>query len=468
MKEKVLKYINENSMVKDKDRVLVALSGGPDSVCLLHILYRLKETLNIELYAAHVNHCLRGESALADEEYSKNLCDNLGINLFVKRVDIAQFAKDKGISTEMAGREARYDFFDKLKKELHINKIAIAHNANDQAETLIMRALRGTGIEGLVGIRPVRDQVFIRPVLCLTRSEIEEYCLSEVLKPRIDESNLEEIYSRNKIRLKAIPFIEENFNKDIISTLNRLAYTCSKDVELIENIINGKYPIYCKYQGEELIIKKEAFSEIEAIVTRVIKRALVDISSICNNFEMKHIYDIIALQKSDTGKRINITNGVVAVNEYGHIKLKLRDKIVEKTTEEINFNTKEKLELNKQITVNSEKFGKFIFELSEAKKGIKFPKDEFIKVFDFDKVSQVIIRGRKDGDKITPLGMKGSKKIKDILMDAKVPKDMRDSIPLILFDNEVAWITGLRVSDKFKVTKNTKVFLKIKFVRKED
>lgn len=468
MREKVFKYINENSMIEDKDKVLVALSGGPDSVCLLHILHRLKEQLNIELYAAHVNHCLRGDSALGDEEYSKDLCNKLGIKLFVKRVDIAQFAKDKGISTEMAGREARYGFFDEIKKELHIDKIAIAHNANDQAETLIMRALRGTGIEGLVGIRAMRDGVYIRPILCLTRSEIEDYVSRENLNPRIDESNLEDIYSRNKIRLKAIPFIEENFNKDIISTLNRLAYTCSKDVELIENIINEKYPKYCKRFSSEIVISKEAFNEMEAIVTRVIKRALVEISSTCNNFELKHIYDIIAIQKSNTGKRINITNGVLAVNEYGDIRLKLKSSIAENTCEEISFNAKEKLELSKQITVISEKFGKFVFEISEAKNGIKFTKDEYIKVFDFDKVSQVSIRSRKDGDKIIPLGMRGSKKIKDILMDAKVPKDMRDSIPIILFDDEVAWITGLRVSDKYKVTKNTKVFLKIKFVRKED
>ena len=243
-------------MIEKGDSVLVALSGGPDSVCLLHILYSLSKKMNILLYAAHVNHCLRGEEAIKDEKYAEELCQSLNIPFYCKRVDIKAVSKERGVSTEVAGRDERYKFFNEIKEKLSINKIAIAHNANDQAETLIMRIIRGTGLEGLVGIKPIRDSMYIRPILCLTRKEIEQYCDEQNLKPRIDKTNYEEIYSRNKIRLRAIPFIEENFNKDIVSTLNRLAYMCNMDNEFIESKVDEKYEEFCKDEGVSFYICK--------------------------------------------------------------------------------------------------------------------------------------------------------------------------------------------------------------------
>lgn len=464
MQNKVLNFIKENSMIHYEDKILVALSGGPDSVCLLNILKELQNELNIKIFAAHVNHCLRGEDALDDENYCLNLCKELNIPCYVKRVNVGKLAKEKCISTEMAGRDARYEFFEELKKELNINKIAIAHNANDQAETVIMRAIRGTGIEGLVGIKPIRDNKYIRPILCLTRDEIEKYCLEKDLNPHIDATNLEEIYSRNKIRLKAIPYIEKNFNKEVIFALNRLAYSCNQDVELINKIVDEKYMKYCIKEEKCIVIKKDAFNEMEAIVTRLIRRALMDVSLKFSNFEMKHVYDIIKIQKGITGKEINITNNIIAINEYGDIKLKINhreQKYKDVYGDEIKI-CKKDIENNDFIYANND----FTFKIYNKDKFKGFVNDKFVKVFDISNVSDIIIRTRKNGDKIVPLGMKGSKKIKDILMDAKIPKDLRDIIPLVLFDNEVAWIIGLKTSDKFKVTKNTKTFLEIKFNRK--
>ena len=457
MKNKVLNFVKENSMINDKDRILVALSGGPDSVCLLNILKELENTLNIKIYAAHVNHCLRGDAALEDENYCLSLCKTLNIPCYVKRVEIEKLAKDKGISTEMAGREARYEFFEELMKTLNINKIAIAHNANDQAETVIMRAIRGTGIEGLVGIRPIRDNKYIRPILCLTREEIESYCLDKNLNPHIDATNLEEIYSRNKIRLKAIPYIEDNFNKEVIFALNRLAYSCRQDVELIDSIVNSKYNEYCNKEEKYIIIKQEAFNEMEAVITRIIRKALMEVSLKFNNFEMKHIYDIIRLQKGNAGKKINITNKVLAINEYGNIKLKVNEN-KEIDSKEIKVSKKD-IENNDFCYANND----FTFKIYNKDNFNGFINNNFIKVFDISNISDITIRTRKNGDKIVPLGMRGNKKIKDILIDAKSPKDLRDSIPLILFNNEVAWILGLKTSDKFKVTKDTKTFLEIRF-----
>lgn len=471
MKDKVLKYIEEKFMIEKGDSVLVALSGGPDSVCLLHILYSLSKNMNISLYAAHVNHCLRGEEAIEDEKYSEELCGSLNIPFYCKRVDIKAVSKERGVSTEVAGRDERYKFFDELKEKLSINKIAIAHNANDQAETLIMRIIRGTGLEGLVGIKPIRDSVYIRPILCLTRKEIEQYCDGENLNPRIDQTNYEEIYSRNKIRLRAIPFIEENFNKDIVSTLNRLAYMCNIDNEFIESKVDEKYEEFCKDEGEYFYISKGGFNESESLVTRIIRRALMNFSGTQYNFEMKHIYDIISLQKGKSGKNIDLPNGVRAINVYGNVKLeKVKAKIDLKIMDQYIFNISEvpKKFINKEIKL--EHFGYDMnFEIIKLEKKINFSNEQLVKYFDYDKIKEkIIIRSRADGDKIIPLGMSGRKKVKDIFINEKIPKDIRDRTPIVTFDDEIAWVVGVKVGDIFKVTKDTKNILKINFYRKDN
>lgn len=176
MLDKVVNYIKENELIQQGDQILVALSGGPDSVCLLHILYELKDKFNLNLGAIHINHMLRGEESEKDEKYIVKLCDELGIKHYVKRINIEYVAKDSNVSLEVAGRNERYKAFEEIRSKYGYNKIAVAHNANDQAETVLMRVMRGTGLEGLTGIKAKREDGIIRPILCLNRQEIEEYC----------------------------------------------------------------------------------------------------------------------------------------------------------------------------------------------------------------------------------------------------------------------------------------------------
>lgn len=463
MQEKVLEYIKKNSMIEEHDKVLVALSGGPDSICLLHILKGLESKLNIKILAAHINHCLRGNEADKDEEYARKFCENLGIDFYVKRIEIDKVAKEKKISTEMAGREERYKFFDELKEKFNIQKIAIAHNANDQAETLIMRIARGTGIEGLVGIRPVRDNLFIRPILSLTREEIENYCEDNNLNPRIDKTNLEEVYSRNKIRLKAIPFLKENFNEDVIDAFNRLAYSVSKDVEFINEFVEEKYNTLIENTKDGIIIKREAFDEKEAVLNRLIRKALMEVSGAVNNFEMKHINDVINLQNGNAGKKINLTNRVIVINEYGKIKI-VRDIKRAEFKDEITFDVEELYNMKEKIITNN--LGTFRFKVVENNGKIKATKSNE-KYFSFDNVSKITIRTRKDGDTIVPFGMEGRKKLKDIFINNKIPKEERNFIPLLLLDNEVAWIIGVRNSNLYKFKNQNKRLLKVTCERRE-
>ncbi|WP_302654466.1 tRNA lysidine(34) synthetase TilS [uncultured Clostridium sp.] len=464
MIKKVKYFIIDNNMIKAEEKILVALSGGPDSVCLLHILYSLKEKLNIKLGAIHINHMLRGEEALKDERYVNDICEKLRIDCYIERIDINKVASENSISLEMAGREERYKAFQKIKEKYGYDKVAVAHNANDQAETILMRMMRGTGLEGLVGIKAVREGGIIRPILCLNRSEIESYCAENHLMPRIDKSNMERIYSRNKVRLDILPYMKENFNKDIIDTLNRMALILSKDNEYIEEQSNKCYEEYCKCTNHKIVIEQNLFvKEKEAIVTRVIKRAFKEISKSHQNFEMKHIYDVIDLYNKGTGKSINLTNSIIAENTYGDIIFKKKNNMkITKDESEVS--------IIKESVIEEIKFKNYMIkmEVIDREKNVEFSNNALIKLFDYDKIEErIVIRNRKDGDKMKPLGIKGTKKLKDIFINLKVPREERDVIPLICFDDEIAWIVGYKVSESFKITKSTKRVLKISFEGKE-
>jgi len=461
LSEKVMDFIKANSMFDKGDKVIVALSGGPDSTCLLYILNGIKKEIGITLVGAHLNHCLREGDANKDEEYAKETCESLNIDFYSKRVDVHRISIEKNLSCEMAGREVRYEFFKELTVRLGANKVALAHNANDQAETILMRIMRGTGIEGMVGIKPVRDKIYVRPILQLSRKEIEEYNSINNINPRIDKSNLENIYARNKVRLELIPYMEENFNKDIIKTLNRLSDIVKKDNEYLECISEDEYKKHCEINKQRVIISKSAFALHEAILSRIIRSALLAVNHNLYNFEKVHIYSIIELQRHETGKSIMLPQNIIVENCYGnmHIYIGRVATLSNNIQYPLNINLKNFIHsLNKVIEID------VVSKLEYTQvKGT-----DFIKYFDNDKIKEpIILRYRKDGDRFMPLGMIGNKKIKDLFIDLKIPKAKRDEVPLICFGHDIGWVVGYRVSEKFKVSKDTKNILRIKIGREE-
>jgi tRNA(Ile)-lysidine synthase len=465
LSEKVMKYIKEHSMFNKGDKVIVAFSGGPDSTCLLYILNEHKDELGITLFGAHLNHCLRGAESDKDEEYAKKTCENLNIDFYSRKIDVNLIAQQNNLSCEMAGRKARYDFFEDLMVKLNASKIALAHNANDQAETILMRIMRGTGMEGLIGIRPVRDKIYVRPVLNLSRREIEKYCEENSINPRIDKSNLETIYARNKVRLDLIPYMEENFNKDIIKTLNRLSDIVKVDNDYLEAISTKQFKKHCEIEEQRVIIYNSAFTQHEAIVSRIVRSALFAVCNNLCNIEKIHISNIIELQKHETGKVTMLPQNIIVENCYGDIHIHIKGKDYHKT----NLANDNEYTLN----VNSENFIRSLnkvvsihtisnLDFNEVKT------DDYIKYFDYDKIQKpLILRYRKDGDKFMPLGMKGNKKLKDLLMDLKIPKAERNEIPLICFGDDIAWVVGHQISEKFKISKDTKNILQIRIESEE-
>ncbi|MFL0195153.1 tRNA lysidine(34) synthetase TilS [Clostridium sp. WILCCON 0269] len=461
MIEGVLNTIEENKMFNKGDKVIVAVSGGPDSMCLLHILYVLQKKLGITLYVAHVNHCLRGEEGNKDEEYVKTVCEKLSIQFKSLRIDVNRIAKEKSISCESAGREVRYKFFEEFKNQLKAEKIAIAHNANDQAETVLMRIMRGAGLQGLTGINPVRDNVFVRPLICTTRGEIEKYCYNNNLHPRIDKTNLETIYSRNKIRLELIPYIQKNFNKDIITVLNRLSDIIKIDNDYLDYISQEKFKKYCEVRVEQVIIFKGAFLEQKAILVRIIRLSLEAVSGDLKDIEKVHIFNIIDIQGCSTGKDIMLPHNILVSSDYGNIIVR---KNVKKVIENYEVQYTLKLGCNNITDIKS----KIYISLIDLKEYTYYKKDRFIQYFDYNKIKgNIILRNRRKGDKFTPLGMVGSKKLKSLFIDLKISKNKRDKIPLVCFGNEIGWVVGYRISELFKVDKNTKDILAIKFESEE-
>lgn len=305
--DKVIKTIEKYNLIQSKDKIVVGVSGGPDSICLLHILNNLKEKYGIELVVAHVNHMIR-ENAKIDEKYVKEFCENLNIPIYVKHIDVLDIASKQKISTEEAGRNARYEFFDEVLKTTNSNKIAIAHNNNDKVETIIMNILRGSGISGLKGIEPKRDNKYIRPLIECTRDEIEEYCKQNSLETRHDESNDENIYNRNKIRNIVIPYIKKEFNNNIINTINRLSEVAVEESEYINKIVEKEYNNICiKAQTDLVELDLNKFNVLDVVIKRrMILYAINKLQRHTKGIEKKNIEDIIKLCNNNIGNKFLI------------------------------------------------------------------------------------------------------------------------------------------------------------------
>lgn len=305
----VLETINKYSMISKGDKVIVAVSGGPDSMALLNALINLKEKLGCSLYVAHVNHMIR-EVADSETEYVQEFCKSRGIECFVKKVDVISLANEKKIGTEEAGRNVRYEFFDEIFNKINADKIAIAHNANDNAETVLMNVLRGSGISGLRGIEPVRDNKFIRPLIEIERTDIEKYCEEKTLNPKFDESNKDNTYTRNKIRNVLIPFLKEEFNPSIVEGLNRLSDLASKENKYVENIVNEEYlKILLSNENNKIVLNLKEFNVLDNFIKgKIILLCVFNLFGNTKGFEKKHIEDIIKLCERNIGNKYLMPN----------------------------------------------------------------------------------------------------------------------------------------------------------------
>ena len=460
----VRQTIKRENLIEKNDKILIALSGGPDSICLLDIMIKLKDEYNLTLYAAHLNHRIRGIDAQEDSLFCQKICKKNNVTFFVKNIDIPELAVQQSRGVEEVARDVRYDMFFDIKNKLGINKIAVAHNLDDQAETMLMKMFRGSGIQGLRGIDYKRKDGIIRPLLDIYKSQINEYCDVNNLNPRIDKTNFESDYSRNKVRLDLIPYIENNYCENIKQILSRTANVIRDDYNYIEKVSKEHYELLVKNKSDdEIILDLPLLKNTDtAIQKRVIRLAILDIIGNLNNIENVHIVDSLSLLEKSDGKIINLPKNLKAYikNEDYIITTKNQE------NEEITYECK--IEINGKTVVNE--IGLTVTtSVLPAKDSLALPVSKYIKVFDYDKiVGSLYVRSRKIGDKLSPIGLTGTKKIKDILINKKIPADTKYMFPIISDDEQILWLLGYRISENYKIDDNTQRVIRIQLEYDDD
>lgn len=308
LKDKILETIRVYNLIENGERVVIGVSGGPDSICLVDILNDIRNDKKLELkfdiIVCHVNHMIRADAG-ADEEFVKSYCMQNNITFVSKKVDVQKLSKDKKIGTEEAGRMARYSFFKDVFDEYNCQKIATAHTKCDNSETILMNIIRGTGISGLKGIQPKRDLIFIKPLIKSSREEIENYCEEHKLNPRHDITNDENIYTRNKIRNVLIPLIKKEFNSNIIDTLDRLSNLATVENDYLEYVTENTYKeILIKQQNQEIILNLKEFNKLHmAIKSRIILYVIKKLLGNVNGIGKVHINDIVSLCQNNIGNK---------------------------------------------------------------------------------------------------------------------------------------------------------------------
>ena len=314
MKNKVLDTIKKFNLIQQGDRIVLGVSGGPDSISMLNILNEIKDEFQFEIYVAHINHMIR-EEAEEDEKYVQDYCLKNNIECYVKRIDVQQVANTKKIGTEEAGRNIRYEFFEEVLQKVGANKIGVAHNKNDKIETIIMNLLRGSGLLGLKGIEPIRNDKYIRPLIECERQEIEQYCEQYQLNPRIDKTNFENDYTRNKIRNIVIPYIQKEFNPNLIETMDRLSQVATDESNYIDTQTQKVYQkLLVEKTEKQIVLRLKEFNEQDKVIkNRIILLAIKQIMGSTQRIEKIHIQDIIKLCNNNVGNKFLTPNKNIKV-----------------------------------------------------------------------------------------------------------------------------------------------------------
>lgn len=466
MFQKILSYVNQNDMLTQGEGIVAGVSGGADSVCLLFVLRKIQERLGGKLFVAHVNHGLRGEAASADQEFVRRLCEAWQLPFYVKQVDLRAIARERKLSEEEAGRLVRYDFFRRVAEETGAAKIAVGHNAEDQAETLLFHLIRGSSLKGLGGILPVQGAV-IRPLLCVKRQEIEQYLRENGLSFCVDQTNLEDAYTRNRIRHRLLPLMEE-INPEVVEALGRTARDCAAaDAFLEAEAAEAAAKYVMKCQGLEGVeVRKEAFSSLPPVVVdKLLMQTLAMVLGSRKDLGAVHIGALRALQAGETGKTRNLPCGAAAENRYGTLILFKRKEAEEFPEAEAELVLPENKQEDAAGEIALSNGDKIRYSIRNYEKSMKIPQNRYTKWLNYDIIDSTLrFRTRKTGDWIQILAGSGRKKLQDYLVNEKIPRSERNRLVLLAEGDEILWIVGYRLSEKVKVKEDTKRILQLTYI----
>lgn len=444
-RKKVLQFIKEHGMFTPGDKVIVAFSGGADSMALLDILANLPD-FPLELVLAHMNHLLRGNESDGDELFARSVAGKFALQLEISRVDVAALAQAKGLSLEEAGREARRCFFGELLKKHSADAVALGHHRDDQAETVLMRLVRGAAGSGLTGICPKKaGTIFVRPLLCVERAGIEAYLRKGALSWREDSSNSDTKFLRNRIRHELLPLLR-TYNPGIDLLLNQTAQALAADEELIEAIADRAFSSMVLSSPAEVRINLDMLrNEPQALRKRLYRKALAAFKGDLKRISAQHLADIDRLAVGGKGSgRLSLPVGVIVVKEYSSLLLTAMPAAPVINPGEISVERCDSYQLQSGGSFSVESVAELPPDWQQVGRYSMFLDR---KQFPFPWT----IRCFCEGDRFTPFGMKGRKKLKDLFIDRKIPLAERKKIPLLLCGDEIIWVCGVQVSEKARI-----------------
>ncbi|MEI6043977.1 MAG: tRNA lysidine(34) synthetase TilS [Chloroflexota bacterium] len=466
-------------------RLLVGVSGGTDSVTLLHALHQITYP-SLSIQVAHLNHRLRGESAAADADYVARLCEQLGIECHLAEYDVPSFMASHKLSLEDAARRVRYAFFAHLLSQLHLPLLLLAHNANDQAETVLLRLLRGTGPHGLAGIAPLAplppldprlaasfevDPAFIRevqvgrPLLTVWRNEIEAYCVVQALEPRHDETNTDLHYARNRVRLDLLPYLEKNGKAGVKAGLVRLATLMHDEQKLLDHLTETEFECHALLSQSDSVEFEVGYfrSQLIALQRRLLRRAYLHLNGSLENLDAADTELLL-----NSGKIVvNLPGGLVGFVTEQVVGLRRFRPVVQAVSSGAIFELQPPALLGAEPGWRLE--ASLLWPTGDEPDFFKTG-DKKVAYLDYARTGpKLLVRSRQPGEKFRPLGAPGRRKVQDLMVDAKIGREARPTWPLVIRPAEeeepeqVVWLPGVAIAEYFKVTINTKIVLFLRF-----
>ncbi len=497
----VMSFLRRNSLIQSGENMVVGVSGGADSVCLLRMLAGWQNEFDIKLHVAHLNHQLRGAESEGDAKYVADLAHRLDIPVTIGKRDVAAYRSRRNCPIEEAARELRYDFLTKVACDVGARRVAIGHTKDDQVETVLMHILRGTGISGLCGLEPLAPiplgrsglkaqnlgLVVIRPLLDISRQETLDYCQERQLRPRFDSSNLSVSLLRNRLRLELIPLLEK-YNPSVGQALLRLAKIAKDDSSFIEQQALQLWDELSRQEKDAVYLDKKQIGSLPAALqSRLIRLAVDRVLGDTRDIEASHIGAIRGLLAKPAGREVSLPHGLICQSGYDEVVIASQSDVpcwingggewgsLPMLQGEFPLNVPGETSLPGWQVIASITPGE-VASLS-LRGTFPLPRRETIKVrvesrsnlaaeLDLDKVgTELFVRQRQPGDKFQPLGMKMSKKLQDFMVDAKIPLSWRQHIPLVCSPRQTIWVVGWRIDEGVKITEATKEILHIEFHR---
>ncbi len=462
--QKVREFIQRHVPDSSRKPIVVAVSGGPDSVCLLHILHRLRRDTALQLHVAHLDHGLRPDSS-ADAQYVLDLCHKLGLPVTIEQADVPAYRRQYRLTLEEAAREVRYAFLADVAVTIGAKAVAVAHTRDDNVETVLLHIIRGTGTRGLAGLQPVAQRgpvIVIRPLLDVTREETVTYCRRHRLQPRLDPTNLDRGPLRNRVRLELLPLLRE-YNPGIREALLRTSAIARDDIEVIEAAAGRKYREIARKEESHLVFDKALLQSMPLALQRaVLRRAIGEMSGTLKDIEARHIEEVLALATAPAGKHIDLPYSLTCTSDYDRI-------VLHRDTEELAAYPAITGEHALNVPGVTEIPG-WRIETVLVDPGQPQTDDPLTAMIDAAAVmrDRLTVRARLPGDRFQPLGMAQEKKLGRFMIDARVPIVSRGRVPLVCAGGRILWVAGYRIDERVKLTPSTRQVLKINFKRTTD